>query len=296
MRVALAGGKNIKKYSLADILWQEISELSDISINFGFFPLLNKNEFCRFYEKFSSDKNFVGFNVALPWKGLAAQLVNKIVQITTKPIGVINTVYKYGGEIYGFNTDVIGIEKPLLKRAKINRKKILVIGAGGAGLSCAIYLSDRYNADITLYDIAKVEGKPKNYKLRMANSIKKVSKIKYDIIINASPVGKMFKDTIPHEFSLPIGINIFNKIIHRNTIVQEMNYFPNQTELLHLAKIKKLEVISGVEMLVHQGISSFQLYSGKEFPPNKIDVLIKRIVAIAEKLEENIYEKRIGKS
>ena len=56
----------------------------------------------------------------------------------TARIGACNTLRTGAdGKLYGFNTDVAGVIRPLEKRMRIKGSRILVVGAGGAiGMLC----------------------------------------------------------------------------------------------------------------------------------------------------------------
>ena len=64
------------------------------------------------------------------------------------------------------------------------------------------------------------------------------------------------------------------EFINNQHIVFDVVYKPHQTRLLREAKAKGAKVIYGAEMLLHQGVEQFSLYTGAS-PP--IEVMKKEL-------------------
>lgn len=271
MILALIGGQDIKKYTVADILWKKISEFSSINFEFKVLPINNFTELCKFYWSFSENSEFIGFNVALPWKSEIVKLIDAI-SSNSKIYNSVNTIYKIDKKIYGSNTDVLGIERSLLTYTDLFDKKILIIGSGGAGLPTSEYLSEKYHCKVFTFDLNNLILN--SSKITTLKNIYDIENEQYDIIINATPVGKFFLNEMPKQFSSPISLELFRKITHNKTIIQDMNYFPINTEILKFGIYNNLQIISGIEMLVYQACASFELYTGYKFEDYKVKELI----------------------
>lgn len=271
MMLALIGGQDIRKYTVADILWKKISELSSINFEFKVIPINNFIELCKFYWSFSENSEFVGFNVALPWKSEIVKLIDAI-SSNSKIYNSVNTIYKIDKKIYGSNTDVLGIERSLLTYTDLFDKKILIIGSGGAGLPTSEYLSEKYHCKVFTFDLNNLILN--SSKITTLKNIHDIENERYDIIINATPVGKFYLNEMPKQFSSPISLELFRKITHNKTIIQDMNYFPINTEILKFGIYNNLQIISGIEMLVYQACASFELYTEYKFEDYKVKELI----------------------
>jgi 3-dehydroquinate dehydratase/shikimate dehydrogenase len=81
-----------------------------------------------------------------------------------------------------------------------------------------------------------------------------VKKMRFDLIINATPVGM----TKPES---PLNADEINA-----RYVFEMIYYPPETKLVKLARERGAQIISGVEMFVHQGARQFEIWTGKPAP------------------------------
>ena len=260
MKIGVVGGRDIAKYSIANVVWEKITSATNHELVFRFFPIESKDELLQFYSMFSEDVDFLGFNVAVPWKEEIATLVGR----TESHIGLtaMNTIYKTKEGIFSANTDVIGMEQVFKKFAgDLSHKKILILGAGGAGLSCAVYLTQKHDCKVYIHEI--------NQQIIIPQEIVAVPNLnlssqagKFDIIINATPVGKYYLNHIPVKPESPISSDILAKIVHQDTVLVEMNYFPYRTEFLRLGEEKRLVVVSGIQMLVYQAVESMRLYTG----------------------------------
>lgn len=274
-KIALIGGKSIHKYTVADQLWKLLSEVSGINFEFTIIPLSSKDELNSFYAAYRKDVDFVGFNVALPWKNSMARLVGSEKRI-------INTVYKNRGSIVGDNTDPMGVERGFKTvSALLQNSKVLILGAGGGGVATANYLINR-GALVHIYDI---EHKKNIHKIiQQCESMEQVMERRYDLIINATPLGKYYFGSVIDSFSTPIDAEILKVISHNQTIVQEMNYMPIKTLLLQIADTLGLRTVPGMYMLVFQAIESLSRYFNVTLPPNKTKLIVEamntRIAAV----------------
>lgn len=194
---------------------------------------------------------------------------------------------------HAINTDIIGVEKSLRKRVKLQGKRILIMGGGGAGYPAAIYLLEKYKCKVFIFDIQPVKIRKE---IIILSDYKSLASLRYDVIINASPVGKYFLDSPPLSFASPLNVDIFSKIIKSDSIVLEMNYFPYMTELLKIGSTHHIDTIPGTEMLTYQALASLYYYTGKELSENEIKKLIKRINTYSIKKETQLYGKSINNS
>lgn len=290
MKLALVGGKTIKKYSIADYVWDEISHISNTKINFEILSLESFSALCQFYWHFLEDREFIGFNIALPWKNAISVLADRNNFISEKCM-YVNTVFKKAdGLVYTVNTDVIGVEKSLNKRVNLKQKNVLIMGGGGAGLSVGVYLLEKYDCNIYIFDVRTI-GKEKG--ILILNNYETLISHRYDVIINASIVGKYYLDEPPQLFSSPLDTEMFDKIIKPETIVMEMNYFPLMSQLLKTAKVYNLEVVTGTEMLVYQALASFNYYTGIELTINDMTNLMDNVNKYSILKENELYKRSI---
>ncbi|MFQ6085493.1 MAG: shikimate dehydrogenase [Candidatus Bathyarchaeia archaeon] len=211
--------------------------------------------------------NFVGVNVTIPHKVNVLPLLDWLDPVA-EAIGAVNTIHNQDGELLGYNTDGVGALKALKGRAALRRKRIVILGAGGAARALAFYLAKECD-EITILNrtgdraasLAKdltnrklgavVLGLPLNQE-NLRQSLATA-----DILINATSVGMFprINDTlVPSQFLSP------------SLVTFDIVYNPPKTKLLSDAEAKGATAISGVEMFVNQGALSFEIWTGKEAP------------------------------
>lgn len=292
-KIALIGGKGLTKYSVANVLWEIINKASDrIKFDFVMYELETSSDLESFFNSYKNDPDFIGFNVALPWKTEVVKYLN-IIDLTNEFPSIINTVYKTNNSIHGDNTDILGIRNGLLfSEVKLNSiKDVLVLGLGGAGTATSVYLS-KLGMQIYAYDVANkspIEG------VTIYESFKEIGVRRYDLIINATPVGKYYFDKAPQSFESPISFSMLKKVSHENTVVQEMNYFPLSTQLLEMGHQLGLTTISGVLMLVFQALESYRKYFNVRLSEIQVNNIIKEMIQYANDKERDIFKLNVYK-
>ena len=84
-----------------------------------------------------------GLAVTMPLKEEILKHLEKTDPLSEK-VGACNTVVRsQDGKLYGFNTDVAAIVRPLERRLQLKGAKILVMGAGGAARAAVFGLKDK---------------------------------------------------------------------------------------------------------------------------------------------------------
>jgi len=179
----------------------------------------------------------------------------------TSRIGACNTLRMGAdGKLYGFNTDVAGIVRPLERRLRLKDARIAVLGAGGAARA-AVFGLVAEGAEVLVINrthehavtLAR-QAKAKSLKHEL------LAKQRFDVIINATPCG-MAGAKQP----LPIAENELNA-----GLVFDMVYNPLETPLLKLAKSRGIPVVTGLEMFVQQGARQFEIWTGKPAPESEM--------------------------
>jgi 3-dehydroquinate dehydratase/shikimate dehydrogenase len=196
-----------------------------------------------------------GLSITMPYKESIIEYLDNTDAITAR-VGACNTVIRGGdSRLYGYNTDVAGVVRPLQQRMNLASAKILVIGAGGAARAAVFGLKDQ-GAEVFIINRTPASGQ-KLARQAKAKFLKRadLKKYKFDVIINATPVGMGETAQSPLQ----------EKEISTRYLL-EMVYSTPETRLAKLAKARGAEVISGVEMFVQQGARQFEIWTGKPAP------------------------------
>ena len=201
-----------------------------------------------------------GVAVTMPLKQEVLPHLANMDPLTAK-IGACNTLRTGAdGKLYGFNTDVAGVIRPLEKRMRLKDARILVVGAGGAARAAVFGLVEQgaevYVVNRTHERAVQLARKAKAHVIRQSL----LAKSQFTAIINTTPCGMTGTKQ-----ELPLKPNEINA-----SLVFDMVYTPLDTPLLKLAKSRGLAVISGIEMFVQQGARQFEIWTGKAAPETEM--------------------------
>ena len=210
--------------------------------------------------------NVRGFNVTTPHKmGMLRYLEE--VETKSAEIGSINTVKKEAGLLTGFNTDGIGALRAMEEARIIPKERsVLLLGAGGAARAiaytlarrgCLLYVANRSISNATrltksLNERFGIKTKP----LPLSKNALKACVNRTEIILNASSMGMDGKHNPPIE----------KKWIRSDQCIFDIVYRPIRTKLLRDADAAEASTITGLDMLVNQGASSFTIWTRKRPP------------------------------
>ena len=191
--------------------------------------------------------DFDGFNVTIPYKRDVMAYLNGI-EGDAFDYGSVNTVVTQTG--IGYNTDGRGFLLMLQDNGIVVKgKKVLVLGGGGAGRSCAAALKTS-GAEVYMY--RRNQEKLTEICAELAISPIQNPEIGgFDIIINCTGVG--MHDTIGQS---PVSQNAF---FGAKTAI-DLIYAPRETEFLRLAQAGGLQIVNGKAMLFYQAYFSDCIY------------------------------------
>jgi shikimate dehydrogenase len=207
-----------------------------------------------------------GLNVTVPHKEQVIAYLDELSD-EARLIKAVNTIEIRQGMLIGHNTDGRGFLRSLKQDAGFNPKgkSFLFIGSGGAaravGFSLALvgakkivfYDSDMLKADTLASDIRESTGTSTE---SIAEDFLPTYAAEADCIINATPLGLKKSDLLP----------IPKKLIMKKHLVCDLVYNPKETALLKTAKTSGARRLSGLGMLLYQGIIAFEIWTGKKAP------------------------------
>jgi 3-dehydroquinate dehydratase / shikimate dehydrogenase len=200
-----------------------------------------------------------GLSVTMPYKEAILKYLDNTDTHTTK-VGACNTVVRMqDGKLYGFNTDTAGVVRPLEQRITIAESKILVLGAGGAARAAVFGLKER-GAEVYILNrnVAKGQKLARQARARTAKR-QDLKKLKFDVIINATPVG------MGASRESPLNENEIN-----TQYLFDMVYDPAETRLMEMARAGGAQIIPGIEMFVQQAARQFEIWTGKPAPGDEM--------------------------
>ncbi|HXX72479.1 MAG TPA: shikimate dehydrogenase [Candidatus Acidoferrales bacterium] len=210
--------------------------------------------------------NVRGFNVTTPHKMGMLRYLDEV-ETKSAEIGSINTVKKEAALLTGFNTDGVGALRAMEEaRIRSDERTVLLLGAGGAARAIAYTLARRgcllnvanrsvSNARRLVRALNERFG-VKTKSLPLSKRALKACVNQTEIILNASSMGMDGRHNPP----------IDKKWIRSDQCVFDIVYRPLRTKLLRDANAVEARTITGLDMLVNQGASSFTIWTGKKPP------------------------------
>jgi shikimate dehydrogenase len=213
-----------------------------------------------------SGKNICGLNVTIPHKENVVNFVKFDSQSScASQIRAVNTMLRKDSAWFGFNTDSPGFLQHLREGIDPLGKKVVLLGAGGAGKAIAYALASSGVKAIDIYDIDKEKSRNlvfmvknlfKNADIKSVNSVEELGISDKDLLVNSTPVGMKETDSCL----------IDQEMLHKNIFVYDVIYNPKETKLLKLAKKVGAKTSNGLGMLLHQGMLSFEIWTDKKAP------------------------------
>jgi len=219
-----------------------------------------------------------GINLSMPYK---EQVIPYLDQLSEEAclIGAVNTVVNREGTLIGYNTDGKGFFKSL-PSFKISRKRLVLLGAGGAAKAILAQAILDGVSQISVFVRSSSMEKTRPYLEKIQNAtgfrvdlfaLEDVQDLQdsitqADLLVNATSVGM-------DGSSQPIPTSI---VLPEKLMVADVIYQPFETPFLKWARNQGNQSINGLGMLLYQAAEAFELWTGKEMPTDQIWELLKQ--------------------
>ena len=213
-----------------------------------------------------------GINLSMPYK---EQVIAYLDQLSEEAclIGAVNTVVNREGTLIGYNTDGKGFFKSL-PSFKISRKKLVLLGAGGAAKAILAQAILDGVSQISVFVRSSSMEKTRPYLKKIQNAtgfrvdlfaLEDVQELQdsitqADLLVNATSVGM-------DGSSQPIPTSI---VLPEKLMVADVIYQPFETPFLKWARSQGNHAFNGLGMLLYQAAEAFELWTGKEMPTDQI--------------------------
>ncbi|HEV7968956.1 MAG TPA: shikimate dehydrogenase [Candidatus Acidoferrales bacterium] len=218
-----------------------------------------------------------GISVTIPHKETILRALDGCDPLAAR-IGAVNTVVvRGGGQLYGYNTDYVGVLRSLERRMRLAGSRVLLYGAGGAARAAAFALAQ---AGSIVCLCARRPQRARALARAVGGQVVARADLPhefFDAIVNCTPLGMH-----PDGGSPLAGAELNCRL------VMDMVYRPRETELLQLARRKGIKIISGMEMFLAQGFAQYEIWTGERAPENAM----RRAVVSALDREEKFKGRR----
>lgn len=212
--------------------------------------------------------NFTGVNVTIPYKQAVIPYLDEMSPIA-RACGSVNLIQHREGRLIGYNTDGRGFMASLREEGISRLDHALIIGAGGAARAVVYELArtgtsrlDIFDVDLRrALDLAEFieETTPARAVAHLMNPITFAGlSSNADLIANCTPAG-MYPDVGNSPIDTLEGARA-------DAVVYDLIYNPSITRFLGLARARRMRIINGLAMLVHQGALTLQILTGTQPP------------------------------
>lgn len=203
--------------------------------------------------------NFTGLNITFPCKQAIIPLLDELSD-EARGIGAVNTVVFKDGKRIGHNTDCLGFSEGFKRGlGDVARRRVVQMGAGGAGAAVAHALLSEGVEQLSIFDVepARAQALAANLNKHFGSARARAggdlssAMAAADGLVNTTPMGMA---------KLP-GMPVDKALLRKALWVAEIVYFPLETELLREARAIGCRTLDGGNMAVFQAVKAFELFS-----------------------------------
>ena len=206
--------------------------------------------------------NFSGCNLTIPLKQDALRIVDEI-DITAKKIGAIScVVVRQDGTLAGFNNDWYGFTHNILEFApdwRADAGPVAVMGAGGGARAVLYGLLDRGAREIRLCN--RTPARAQTLAQEFGASVHVVPwERRHDALDGAAMLVNATSQGMIGQPPLDLALDR----LPTSALVNDIIYIPKETPLLAAARVRGNRTVTGLGMLLHQGVPAWKAWFGIE--------------------------------
>ena len=201
-----------------------------------------------------------GLSVTIPHKAAALAAVDEATPTATA-VGAVNTVVpRSDGSLLGDNTDGAGFLASLAEEGfDPSGRMCAVLGAGGAARAVVHALAGAGAVEVVVVNRTPGRGEAA---AALAGAVGRVGTAadleRVDLVVNATPVGLAGSEAD----ATPVDL----RLLGPGQLVVDLVPNPAVTTLMRGARERGAGVAGGLGMLVHQGATAFELWTGRPAP------------------------------
>ena len=223
-----------------------------VNAKYDNFPIPSMESFAGLWKE---NPNLEGLNVTIPYKKEVIPFLQHSSAVVQE-INACNCIRKFNGELYGYNTDVIGFEKSLLPFLQPHHTHALILGTGGAAAAVQ-WVLEKLKIQFQIVS-RKGNAIEANNEMKAYLSYDQLAASvieSHTLIINTSPLG-MYPNT---NEAPPIAYEGITAQHHLYDLV----YNPIETLFMKNGLAKGATVQNGLAMLHIQAEESWAIWNAK---------------------------------
>lgn len=211
-------------------------------------------------------EGYAGVNVTIPHKEAALEVADGA-SARAEEVGAANTLSFSEGRVLAENTDASGIRTAV---GAVDGTAGLVIGAGGSARA-AVWALRESGLEVHVWNrrAARAEQLARDLAVEAAAAEPELSE--FSVIVNTTPIGigppgsgaeTSLADAEQALKEIPFGADGLSD----RQVVVDLAYGSVETPVIAVARAAGARWIDGLEVLVHQGAESFQIWTGIDPP------------------------------
>jgi len=208
---------------------------------------------------------FGGVSVTIPHKQAVLPLLDEVEPVARR-IGAVNTIrieraLDGSCRLLGKNTDWLGANRALAEVLPLAGSRVLLLGAGGSARAVGFGLREA-GAEVLLANRTRSRAEELARELGgTCVAWEDVGEVQAEALVNTTSVGMT-----PYIEASPVPAEYLGHF----AVVMDIVYAPRQTRLLQEAAAAGCTVIDGLQMLLYQGMSQFEWWTGLTAPATEM--------------------------
>ena len=206
--------------------------------------------------------NFSGCNLTIPLKQEALRIVDEV-DVTAKKIGAIScVVVRADGSLAGLNNDWYGFTHNILEFVpdwRADAGPAVVIGGGGGARAVLYGLMERGARDIRL--VNRTLARSQRLAAEFGGPIEVAPwEGRHDALAGAAMLVNATSQGMVGQPPLDLALDK----LPTSALVNDIIYIPRETPLLAAARARGNRTVTGLGMLLHQGVPAWKAWFGIE--------------------------------
>ncbi len=276
------------EHSLSPLMHNFYAE--QMGIDFVYVPFKVQKEQVKAAIRGAYALNLTGMNVTVPHKQTVIPYLKEL-DSAAKSIGAVNTLVRTEGGYKGYNTDASGFLRAIKGAGiHISGQDCLLIGAGGAAKAVAYILGEQGAASVI------VLNRNEQRAWTLAQEMNQLFKRNFMTALGLHDYGRLEEKSWLAIQTTTVGMHpdieaspVQDKAFYKKiSVAMDVIYTPANTQFMTLVEEAGGRAISGLDMLIYQGIEAFELWN----PGQKVS---EEIVAKARQMMEEILERQTKK-
>lgn len=228
-------------------------------------------------------KSLNGFNITIPHKIGIIKYCDELAE-SAKRYNSVNCVDNKNGKHTGYNTDCDGFLRTVRAMNVNFGGRVLLVGCGGVGRMMAIEAA-LAGADLNIAVLEsdmplavqvekEIKAMKSDTKVTIVLNTKIDTSVRYDLLMNACPVGMYPKVE---------GCPVPDEVIAASDAVFDVIYNPRETVLMRKARAAGKKAAGGMAMLVWQAVSAHEIWDGDTYTDEEVQRIIDEMEILVEK-------------